>query len=271
MSSCAICEATNGNGLAVCPSCASEFTDRLAWLDRIGLPALQAVAYRQVNLDRSSTRVARTTADSQPPIDETALDLYREVEQWLQHLGGRIGLMPIGWDRDGQPVSVHDWAWLIPHLIGWSGRIWKLPDIADWARQLTRLYERVSAMSEPRTERRLIGVCPTCLPETRTPILADPDTQYAVCPACGTFLTLRDVRAAYLTSAGVLHITRTQSGAAKWVQRNLGVRIHPRDLKNARQQGKIHPRHIEGRYWEWDLTDLLAVANRKQAREEENQ
>ena len=79
------------------------------------------------------------------------------------------------------------------------------------------------------------------------------------------------MRAAYLTSAGVLHITRTQSGAAKWVQRNLGVRIRPRDLKNARQQGKIHPRHIEGRYWEWDMTDLLAVANRKQAREEENQ
>ena len=271
MSSCAICEATNGNGLQVCPSCASEFTDRLAWLDRIGLPALQAVAYRQVNLDRSSTRVARTTADSQPPIDETALDLYREVEQWLQHLGGRIGLTPIGWDRDGQPVSVHDWAWLIPHLIGWSGRIWKQADISDWAQQLTRLQERVSAMSEPREERRLIGVCPTCLPETRTPILADPDTQYAVCPACGTFLTLRDVRAAYLTSAGVLHITRTQSGAAKWVQRNLGVHVRPRDLMNARQQGRIHPRHIEGRYWEWDLIDLLAVANRKQAREEGNQ
>ena len=108
MSSCAICETTNGNGLAVCQTCATEFADRLAWLDRIGLPALQAVAYRQVNLDRSSTRVARTTADSQPPIDETALDLYREVEQWLQHLGGRIGLTPIGHDRAGQPVSIHD-------------------------------------------------------------------------------------------------------------------------------------------------------------------
>lgn len=165
-------------------------------------------------------------------------------------------------------MSIHDWAWLIPHLIGWSGRIWKLPDIADWDRQLTSLHERVSAMSEPRAERRLIGVCPTCLPETRTPILADPDTQYAVCPACGEFLTLRDVRAAYLTSAGVLHITRTQGAAAKWIRHNLRVHVTGRDLMNARQQGRIHPRHIEGRYWEWDLTDLLAVANRKQTREE---
>ena len=265
--SCAICGATNGNGQPVCQTCARQFAGRLNWLGRIGMPALRQVAYRQVNLERASTRVARTTADSQPPIDETALDLYREVEQWLQHLGGRIGLTPIGWDRDGQPVSVHDWAWLIPHLAGWAGRIWKLPDIADCDRQLTRLQERVDTMTAPRAERRLIGVCPTCLPGTRTPILADPDTQYAVCPACGTFLTLRDVRAAYLTSAGVLHITRTQGAAAKWVRRNLGVHVTGRDLMNARQQGRIHPRHIEGRYWEWDLADLLAVADHRQAKE----
>lgn len=268
MSSCAICETTNGNGLPVCQSCAREFVARLTWLDHIGLPALQTVAYRQVNLSRGSDRVARTAADSTPPVDETALDLYRETERWLQALGGRIGLTPIGHDRDGQPVSMHDWAWLIPHLIGWSGRIWKLTDIADWDRQLTSLHERVSAMSEPRAERRLIGVCPTCLPETRTPILADPDTQYAVCPECGEFLTLRDVRAAYLTAAGVLHITRTQGAAAKWIRHNLRVHVTGRDLMNARQQGRIHPRHIEGRYWEWDLNDLLAVANRKQTREE---
>ncbi len=89
-----------------------------------------------------------------------------------------------------------------------------------------------------------------------------------MCQACGEFLTLRDVRAAYLTSAGVLHITRTQGAAAKWIRHNLRVHVTGRDLMNARQQGRIHPRHIEGRYWEWDLTDLLAVANRKQTREE---
>lgn len=206
-----------------------------------------------------------------PPVDETALETYRDAERWLQRLGGLIGLKPVGCDRDGQPVSVHDWAWLVPHLVGWSGRIHKLRDVADRYADLTGMCERIESLIEPVQERRLVGVCPRCLPDERTPILAPADAQYAVCPAFGAFLTLRDVRAAYLTAAGVLHITRTQGGAAEWIRRNLDVHVTGRDLMNARQQGRIRPRHIDGRYWEWDLTDLLAVAGHKQAREEQSQ
>ncbi|MGO4923044.1 hypothetical protein [Bifidobacterium choerinum] len=269
--SCAICGCDASNGAPACAGCGREFNARLLWLGRVGMPALQAVAYRQVQLDRGVDRVVRTTAASRPPVDETALEAYRDAERWLQRLGGLIGLKPVGCDRDGQPVSVHDWAWLVPHLVGWSGRIHKLRDVADRYADLTGMCERIESLIEPVQERRLVGVCPRCLPDERTPILAPADAQYAVCPAFGAFLTLRDVRAAYLTAAGVLHITRTQGGAAEWIRRNLNVHVTGRDLMNARQQGRIRPRHIDGRYWEWDLTDLLAVAGHKQAREEQSQ
>lgn len=265
MGNCSICTTTTISQ-SICRRCEIRLTRRLAWLNRIGMPALQAVAYHQVNLKCGADRVARTTADSTPPVNEPALDLYRDTEQWLQHLGGRIGLKPIGHDRWEQPVSVHDWTWLIPHLIA-CGRILALADIADQYATLTDLCERINAMITHPEEKRLIGVCPTCLPNERTPILATDEQKYAVCPTCAAFLTLRDVRAAYLTAAGVMHITRTQSGAAAWIRDNLRVHVTGRDLMNARQQGRIHPRHIEGRYWEWDLNDLLAIANHKQAKE----
>lgn len=270
MGNCVICDADTKATAMICERCAEGFTKRLAWLARIGMPALRAVAYRQVSLTTPSQRGARTAGDL-PPVNEKAETLYITVERFLQRLAGRIGVTPAGHDRDDNPVTLLDWERLIPHLLGWSGRIWKLPDLADRYTRLNDLCEQVEHMIERPPERRLVGICPECErtltdgtgEPLRTPILAAPGDEYAVCPECGAFLTLSRVRLAYLKRAGLMHITRTQGEAAKWVRDNIGVHVSGRDLMNARQQGRISPRHIEGRYWEWDIADLLAVAERK--------
>lgn len=262
MSECVICQSTTDGTRNVCDKCATRFLNRLAWLDRIGMPTLRDIAYRRIRLTDAS---ARSTAASPSPINQTAAAMYRDVERFLQHVGGRIGLPPIGHDHDEQPVSVHDWEWLIPHIVGWHDRIWKLHDIDDIDATLATLCVRIARMSTPVEERRLIGVCTQCLPD-RTPILAASSDRYAVCPACHAFLTLSNVRRDYLAAAGMMHITRTQQDAARWVSQTTGVHVTGKDLMNARQQGRIHPRHIEGRYWEWDLDDLLTVATSKHRR-----
>ena len=108
-------------------------------------------------------------------------------------------------------------------------------------------------------------MCPECLQTTdgdggpvRTPILAEPGRRWAVCPECGAFLDLREVRARYLESAGGLHITRTRADAARWLSEQTGIHVTGKTLDNWRYAGRLHPRHVEGRYWEWDVRELLS-------------
>ena len=116
----------------------------------------------------------------------------------------------------------------------------------------TRLAEKVDAATTRTAERRLIGVCPDCLNErdehgepVRTPIYAAQSSRYAVCPECGAWLDLKRVRLEYLRSAGLMHITRTQADAARWIRENTGVNVTGKDLANWRSRGQnaIHAAH----------------------------
>ena len=66
MSSCAICETTNGNGLPVCQSCAREFVARLTCLDHIGMPALQAVCFASMSFQQAHQYFSAVWADGFP-------------------------------------------------------------------------------------------------------------------------------------------------------------------------------------------------------------
>lgn len=105
----------------------------------------------------------------------------------------------------------------------------------------------------------------------RTPIYAAWDARYAICPACGAWLDLRRTRLEYLRSAGLMHITRTQSDAARWIRANTGVNVSGNDLKNWRARGKMPgTRHIEGPYWAWNVLELLACAQAKDERDHDD-
>lgn len=73
----------------------------------------------------------------------------------------------------------------------------------------------------------------------------------------GAWLDLERVRLGYLEEAGMLHITRKRADAARWLSEQSGVRVTGKMLDNWRLAGRLHPRHVEGRYWEWDVHELL--------------
>lgn len=122
---------------------------------------------------------------------------------------------------------------------------------------------------------KAVGACPNCLntkgdddEPIRTPIYAARSARYTVCPECGAWLDLKRVRLEYLRSAGLMHITRTQADAARWVRENTGVSVTGKDLANWRSRGKMpSTRRIDRHYWEWNIMDLLACAQDRAERD----
>ena len=155
-----------------------------------------------------------------------------------------------------------------------------MPDLArldtagDLYADLIRLSEKVETATTHAGERRLVGVCPNCLntkgddEPIRTPIYAARSARYTVCPECGAWLDLKRVRLEYLRSAGLMHITRTQADAARWVRENTGVSVTGKDLANWRSRGKMpSTRRIDRHYWEWNIMELLACAQDRAERD----
>ena len=256
----------------ICEACARDWARRLAWLLKAGMPALQQIAYKQATTRERSPRHGNT-AYAAPPVNETAQALFNAVEVHLQLMGGRLGIKPLERAR-----TLMQWADLIRLLLRRMRDLARLEDASGLYADTLRLAERVDAATSHSAEKRLIGVCPDCLngrdeqgEPVRTPIYAAWDARYAICPACGAWLDLRRTRLEYLRSAGLMHITRTQSDAARWIRANTGVNVSGNDLKNWRARGKMPgTRHIEGPYWAWNVLELLACAQAKDERDHDD-
>lgn len=261
----------------ICKACARDWARRLAWLLKAGMPALQQIAYKQATTRERSPRHGNT-AYAAPPVNETAQALFNAVEVHLQLMGGRLGIKPLGYDRYERARTLMQWADLIRLLLRRMRDLARLEDASGLYADALRLAERVDAATSHSAEKRLIGVCPDCLngrdeqgEPVRTPIYAARDARYAICPACGAWLDLRRTRLEYLRSAGLMHITRTQSDAARWIRENTGVNVSGNDLKNWRARGKMpSTRHIEGPYWAWNVLELLACAQAKDERDHDD-
>ncbi|MBT9853742.1 hypothetical protein GPK46_03265 [Bifidobacterium adolescentis] len=261
----------------ICEACARDWARRLAWLLKAGMPSLQQIAYKQATTRERSPRHGNT-AYAAPPVNETAQALFNAVEVHLQLMGGRLGIKPLGYDRYERARTLMQWADLIRLLLRRMRDLARLEDASGLYADTLRLAERVDAATSHSAEKRLIGVCPDCLngrdeqgEPVRTPIYAAWDARYAICPACGAWLDLRRTRLEYLRSAGLMHITRTQSDAARWIRANTGVNVSGNDLKNWRARGKMPgTRHIEGPYWAWNVLELLACAQAKDERDHDD-
>lgn len=261
----------------ICEACARDWARRLAWLLKAGMPALQQIAYKQATTRERSPRHGNT-AYAAPPVNETAQALFNAVEVHLQLMGGRLGIKPLGYDRYERARTLMQWADLIRLLLRRMRDLARLEDASGLYADTLRLAERVDAATSHSAEKRLIGVCPDCLngrdeqgEPVRTPIYAAWDARYAICPACGAWLDLRRTRLEYLRSAGLMHITRTQADAARWIRANTGVNVSGNDLKNWRARGKMPgTRHIEGPYWAWNVLELLACAQTKDERDHDD-
>lgn len=261
----------------ICEACARDWARRLAWLLKAGMPALQQIAYKQATTRERSPRHGNT-AYAAPPVNETAQALFNAVEVHLQLMGGRLGIKPLGYDRYERARTLMQWADLIRLLLRRMRDLARLEDASGLYADTLRLAERVDAASSHSAEKRLVGVCLDCLngrdeqgEPVRTPIYAARDARYAICPACGAWLDLRRIRLEYLRSAGLMHITRTQADAARWIRANTGVNVSGNDLKNWRARGKMPgTRHIEGPYWAWNVLELLACAQAKDERDHDD-
>lgn len=261
----------------ICEACARDWARRLAWLLKAGMPALQQIAYKQATTRERSPRHGNT-AYAAPPVNETAQALFNAVEVHLQLMGGRLGIKPLGYDRYERARTLMQWADLIRLLLRRMRDLARLEDASGLYADTLRLAERVDAATSHSAEKRLVGVCPDCLngrdeqgEPVRTPIYAARDARYAICPACGAWLDLRRIRLEYLRSAGLMHITRTQADAARWIRANTGVNVSGNDLKNWRARGKMpSTRHIEGPYWAWNVLELLACARAKDERDHDD-
>lgn len=262
--------------MTICAACANELTRRIEWLGRIGMPTLQQVAYRKARFGQKAIR-SGNKAFAQTPFNLDAQNVYTTAETALQLAGGLLDLRPLGYDRHDRPRTLRDWVYLCPQLLKRMPALVRTPGAASMTDTLAKACDMVKDKITRPGERRLIGVCTECLktivttidPQTgektssplRTPIYATGSDSYAVCPACGAFLTLNDIRLAYLKEAGLLHITRTQSEAARWVRENTRVNVTGKDLANWRTRGKMpSTRHVEGAYWAWNIIELLECA-----------
>lgn len=258
----------------ICEACARDWARRLAWLLKAGMPALQQIAYKQATTRERSPRHGNT-AYAAPPVNETAQALFNAVEVHLQLMGGRLGIKPLGYDRYERARTLMQWADLIRLLLRRMRDLARLEDASGLYADTLRLAERVDAATSHSAEKRLIGVCPDCLngrdeqgEPVRTPIYAAWDARYAICPECGAWLDLKRVRLEYLRSAGLMHITRTQADAARWVRENTGVSVTGKDLANWRSRGKMpSTRRIDRHYWEWNIMELLACAQDRAERD----
>ena len=266
---CPICGA-EGDG-AICGECAEDWLRRLEWLRKEGMPTLRRIAYRQVRLDVPAARGAKSAFPC-TPLNIEAQQAYAAAETHCQLLAGRLGMKPFGTDRLGRRRTLRQWTWLLPMLEHYMPRLLELPDAMEWQHDTVKICERVAAQATRREERRLVGICPECHASTdvdgaeiRTPIYAEHGADYAVCPVCGSFLTLSSVRLEYLKSAGMLHITRTRGDAARWVTENCGVHVTGKDLDNWARRGFLHPKKVEGRYWEWNIEDLIKAVREKRS------
>ena len=270
---CAACGKPAGDA-NLCKECVKDWAKRLAWLLKAGMPALQQIAYKQATTRERSPRHGNA-AYAAPPVNEAAQALYSTVETHLQLTGGMLGVKPIGHDRYGRLRTLMQWADITSLLLHHMHDLARLDTAGDLYADLIRLSEKVETATTRADERRLVGVCPDCLntlgddgEPVRTPIYAAHSARYAVCPECGAWLDLKRVRLEYLRRAGLMHITRTQSDAARWVRENTGVAVSGNDLKNWRTRGKMpSTRHIDGPYWAWNILELLACAQAKDARD----
>lgn len=258
----------------ICKACARDWARRLAWLLKAGMPALQQIAYKQATTRERSPRHGNT-AYAAPPVNETAQALFNAVEVHLQLMGGRLGIKPLGYDRYERARTLMQWADLIRLLLRRMRDLARLEDASGLYADTLRLAERVDAATSHSAEKRLIGVCPDCLNDrdehgepVRTPIYAAQSSRYAICPVCGAWLDLRRIRLEYLRSAGLMHITRTQADAARWIRENTGVNVTGKDLANWRSRGKMpSTRRIDRHYWEWNIMELLACAQDRAERD----
>lgn len=258
----------------ICEACARDWARRLAWLLKAGMPALQQIAYKQATTRERSPRHGNT-AYAAPPVNETAQALFNAVEVHLQLMGGRLGIKPLGYDRYERARTLMQWADLIRLLLRRMRDLARLEDASGLYADTLRLAERVDAATSHSAEKRLVGVCPDCLngrdeqgEPVRTPIYAARDARYAICPVCGAWLDLKRIRLEYLRSAGLMHITRTQADAARWIRENTGVNVTGKDLANWRSRGKMpSTRRIDRHYWEWNIMELLACAQDRAERD----
>lgn len=270
---CAACGKPAG-AANLCKECVKDWAKRLAWLLKAGMPALQQIAYKQATTRERSPRHGNR-AYAAPPVNEAAQALYSAVETHLQLTGGMLGVKPIGHDRYDRPRTLMQWADITRLLLHHMPDLARLDTAGDLYADLIRLSEKVETATTHAGERRLVGVCPNCLntkgdddEPIRTPIYAARSARYTVCPECGAWLDLKRVRLEYLRSAGLMHITRTQADAARWVRENTGVAVSGNDLKNWRTRGKMPgTRHIDGPYWAWNILELLACAQAKNERD----
>lgn len=229
------------------------------YLKTIGMPTLQLIAYKQVNLT-TPTPTHTTPTNTVLPINEQALNLYKTCERTIQYIAAEYGAKPYGWDVAGHKRCTLDWHRCLTHLTRHVEQISQedADALADYCTQIDKLLERAP-------ERRLVGVCTNCLESgNRVALYAVTGQRTLQCPECTTVLDTAQVRAAYLNAAGVLHITRTQAGAARWCREELGVHVTGKQVGNWRARGMVHAVHVEGWYWQWSVLELAQCATRLQ-------
>ena len=248
----------------LCRDCRRQYAKTLHQLRR-NMQLLQRVARHEYKLGEPGAGGKPQGGAAPAPINLHAQDMLDQTEDGLQDMWNETGVE----SRPRWQTLLRDAPRRLPDLCRASRS-------GHWLTWLTHACERIEPLIDrkPRT-RRIIGVCPECLntlgddgEPVRTPIYAAHSARYAVCPECGAWLDLKRVRLEYLRRAGLMHITRTQSDAARWVRENTGVAVSGNDLKNWRTRGKMpRTRHIDGPYWAWNILELLACAQAKDARD----
>ena len=229
----------------------------IQYLKTVSMPTLQLVAYKQAHLNQQ-TPTHTTHANTSLPINEQALNLYRDCERTIQYGAAEYGATPYGWDVAGRKRCTLDWRRCLTHLAQCAQQLGTedADALADYCTQIDRILERVP-------ERRLVGVCTHCLESgVRVALYGVTGQRRVQCPECDTVLDSTQVRAAYLHAAGLLHITRTQSGAARWCREELGVKVTSSDIHNWRCRGYLpSARRVEGRWWEFNVLELAHVVS----------
>lgn len=223
---CTICHKTTQHNL--CPGCARQYLNSLDGID-VSLSALDMLAHRLASLSPRNTAGGHShRANPLDPINHHWQQLYEQTVSTLRLIAITQGFTP-----KADPRALINQL-KRRHQHDCTPTTWQ--QITDLARQLDRELQH-------KTDKVLLGICPTC-----NNYVAGYNYQaVGTCPTCGTQSTRHTLQSTLRTYLETSTLTVTTSDAAHLLTA-CGLPTTSQQIRQWRTRGHIQPCDTNNRY-----------------------
>lgn len=246
MIGCPECGGRVAPGRWMCHECERRYLTLL----RDVRPTMQALNSLAMKTARTGDR-ARGGGDgfAPSPIDWGMERLHTELAEWIRGTASHVR------EKWGS-VPLRQWRLLWDRLVANRNTLVQLPEAPDDYRRLRGIMTAFDRASHPGEDMRLAGLCIRC----GGPVMCRKDDETAECPACGAVSDVGELGDRIMDRWRRMHVTRTPTGAARWIAEETDVRVS-RDVVRLRiKRGTLPAVPVGDGYYEFVLGDLLDIA-----------